>query len=193
MYPVYPPSAAVARVEVSQPGQSGGAVSFGHAAAIVVSLVVLLGLAAAFGATTRASRGRERRSFGQDSGRDLATPGVGPAGPAGPAPSGGDRRSLVSALMVVIDTAPDSPAGARALRTLKQVGVETIEPKHGAAFDSRLHCVCGVVDAPDPQLVDSVAAVVRPGYVDHGLVLREADVQIYGSTREKTHAVPVVS
>lgn len=99
----------------------------------------------------------------------------------------------MGALLVVLDTLPDSPAGARALRTLRQVGVETIEPTHGVAFDSRLHCVCGVVEAPDPSLVDSVAAVIRPGFVDHGTVLREADIQIYGSTRERTRAVPAVS
>jgi molecular chaperone GrpE (heat shock protein) len=88
---------------------------------------------------------------------------------------------------------PDSPAGVRALRTLKQVGVELIEPPPGAPFDPLLHSVCGVVQAPDQGLVDSIAAVVRPGLADHGSVLREADVQVYGSASEKTRAVPAIS
>lgn len=185
--PAHPTSLAVGAVEVSGPAAAGDRASFGHAAAIVVSLAVLLGLAAAFGATVRAGRRRGRRPATHENGPKptLARSGA--------VASGSDRRPLVSALMVVIDTAPDSPAGARAVRTFKQVGVETIEPQQGAAFDPRLHCVCGVIDAPSPHMVDSVAAVIRPGYIDHGFVLREADVQIYGSTRETTHAFPAMS
>ena len=100
---------------------------------------------------------------------------------------------MVGALLVVIDTLPDSPAGVQSAEDAQAGRVETIEPTRGVTFDSRLHCVCGVVAAPDPSLVDSVAAVIRPGFIDRGVVLREADVQIYGSTRERTHAVPAVS
>jgi GrpE len=180
----------LAAIELRQPGIDGGGQGFMRDAAIVAGLVILLGLMAASGASARAAAMREAH-VGRDRNRpqvpDLEVPAVPPAH------SDRDRRLLVGALLVVIETLPDSPAGARALRTLKQVGVETIEPTHGVAFDSRLHCVCGVVEAPEPSLVDSVAAVIRPGFIDHGMVLREADVQIYGSTRERTQAVPAVS
>ncbi len=192
--PVHGHSPEVAAIELSQPGADSGGTGFTHNAAIVGGLVALLGLMAAYGASARAQGAREARVT-RDRSRDQVSaspPRVPPPAPP-PALSDGDRRPMVGALLVVIDTLPDSPAGVRALRTLKQVGVETIEPTRGVTFDSRLHCVCGVVAAPDPSLVDSVAAVIRPGFIDRGVVLREADVQIYGSTRERTHAVPAVS
>ena len=198
----------VAAIEFSRPGIDAGGKGFTRDAAIVAGVLVLLALMAAFGASTRAAALREAHGR-SDSTRD-PVPNGHPVPKRDPVPnrdavpnrdlpavqpplSDRDRGLLVGALLVVIDTLPDSPAGARALRTLKQVGVKTIEPTHGVAFDSRLHCVCGVLEAPNPSLVDSVAAVIRPGFIDRGTVLREADVQIYGSTRERTHAVPAVS
>lgn len=178
--------AAVADIEVSQPGTLGAGYSLERDAAIVTGVIALLGLVV-LNARDRGFAGRKPDTHRRDAAPRAPEPHVQPTA------TNDDRRPLVSALMVVIDTLPESPAGARALRTLKQVGVETIEPKPGAAFDSRLHCVCGVVDAPDPTVVDRVAAVMRPGYIDHGLVLREADVQIYGATRSKAHARPAVS
>lgn len=188
-YPLRGRARAAAALELSQPGVDGGGLGFAQAAAIVAGVLVLLALMLAFGAAAAREARARGRGRHPDRGPDLgsARPPVEPAG------SDAERRLLVGALMVVIDTLPDSPAGARAARALKQVGVETIEPQPGVVFNPRLHCVCGVVEAPEPSLIDSVAAVVRPGYVDHGLVLREADVQIYGGTRATTGAIPAVS
>jgi hypothetical protein len=180
VFPLHGGTVAATGIELSHPTSSRGGLDLGRAAAIVAGVLALLALLVAF----RLTAGRPIGGDDERGRTDVNAP---------PPLSDSERRMLVGALMTVIETAPESPAGLRALRTLKQVGVTTIEPSHGAAFDSRLHCVCGVVDAPDPVLVDSVAAVVRPGYLDHGSVLREADVQIYGSTPDRRHALPAVS
>jgi hypothetical protein len=178
--------AGVAEIEVSQPGALAARDSLGRVAAIVSGVIVLLGLVV----LSERARGFAGR---QPTGRTGVGPPRVPASNVAPLPADGDRRPLVAALMVVVDTLPDSPAGARAVRTLKQVGVQTIEPEPGAAFDSRLHCVCSVVSAPDPSVVDRIAALVRPGYIDQGAVLREADVQVYGGTGNPPHATAAVS
>jgi GrpE len=190
VYPLPGRVVGVSAIELSRPGVDAGSPGFAHDAALVAAVLVLLGLMVAFGASSRAAAARETRSSDPRQTRDR---GPRPVTPVQPPLSDKDRRLMVSALMLVVDTLPESPAGARATRTLGQVGVETIEPKPGVAFDPRVHCVCGVVEAPNPSLVDSVAAVVRPGYIDHGSVLREADVQIYGSTRARTGALPALS
>jgi hypothetical protein len=185
--PLHARAAGVDGVQLSQAGVGGG-LGLAREVLIVAAVLALLGLMAAYGSAVRA-RARDRRR------PQTAKPARHQASRVRTEhdSANGDRQPLVSALMVVVDTMPDSPAGVRALRTLKQVGVELIEPPPGAPFDPLLHSVCGVVQAPDQGLVDSIAAVVRPGLADHGSVLREADVQVYGSASEKTRAVPAIS
>jgi hypothetical protein len=178
--------AGVAEIEVSQPGALAARDSLGRVAVIVVGVIGLLGLVV----LSERARGF---AGSQPTRRTRVGPPRVPASNVAPSPADSDRRPLVAALMVVIDTLPDSPAGARAARTLNQVGVQTIEPEPGAAFDPRLHCVCSVVSASDPSVVDRIAALVRPGYIDQGAVLREADVQIYVDTGNPAHTTAAVS
>jgi GrpE len=91
-----------------------------------------------------------------------------------------ERRQLIQEMIRLADTSSDERVICRAITALERVGVTAIDPSTGQRFDPELHVVASLVETNDPDLHDTIAAVIRRGYTDHGRVVREADVEIYG-------------
>ena len=52
----------------------------------------------------------------------------------------------------------------------------------GERFDPATHQALGEVDTAEPDLVGTVAATQRSGYIDHGRLTREPAVLVYRLT-----------
>lgn len=91
-----------------------------------------------------------------------------------------ERTRLVQEMIRLAELTSDERVVSRAIAVLGRVGVTTIEPAAGERYNPELHAVASLIVTNDPDLHDSVAAMIRRGYADHGRVLREADVELYG-------------
>ncbi len=63
-------------------------------------------------------------------------------------------------------------------KELQSAGLERIDPV-GAPFDPTAQEAVGVVPAPSPELEQTVAATLQPGYRLKGVLVRPARVQVY--------------
>ena len=94
-----------------------------------------------------------------------------------PSPSDSTARVLVQG---VADLVPDLPEAIswQVSRVLRDAGIDEITPD-GAPFDPASHHVVGLLAAPEPGLVDTVARTVRPGYALHGKTLVPPRVALF--------------
>lgn len=97
--------------------------------------------------------------------------------PPDPSPSDSTARVLVQG---VADLVPDLPEAIswQVSRVLREAGIDEITPD-GAPFDPASHHVVGLLAAPEPGLVDTVARTVRPGYALHGKTLVPPRVALF--------------
>ncbi|WP_121394922.1 nucleotide exchange factor GrpE [Actinokineospora cianjurensis] len=91
-----------------------------------------------------------------------------------------DRAALVDCAIRLRDQlgdrAPD--LAHRLLSALNATGITEITAD-GALFDPHHHTAAGTVEAPRPDFRDRVAETRKPGYLDHGTVLRLPEVILY--------------
>ncbi|WP_092787251.1 nucleotide exchange factor GrpE [Actinokineospora terrae] len=91
-----------------------------------------------------------------------------------------DRAALVDCAIRLRDQlgdrAPD--LAHRLLSALNATGITEITAD-GALFDPHHHTASGTVPAPRPDFRDRVAETRKPGYLDHGTVLRLPEVILY--------------
>lgn len=85
----------------------------------------------------------------------------------------------VHGLIAVADITDSPVVMAQVERSLRQAGVEMLPTTEGDAFDTNLHHGLGWQPAPRPELAQTVARVVRPGWRADGHLLRPADVEVY--------------
>jgi hypothetical protein len=110
-----------------------------------------------------------------------------PASAVDPAPAQ-QRDSLVRLCVELYDGLDNPALRERLARALAEVGVVAVQAD-GMVFDPRQHRAIGRVTATDPALHNLVASTERPGYADHGQLLRPADVSVFqvGLTGERAH------
>lgn len=95
-----------------------------------------------------------------------------------PVPANADRAALVE-LCIDLGDRIDNPALLERLtRTLADVGISTV-PTEDAMLDPAQHRVVDRTVATDPELHNRIATTERRGYLDHGQLLRPADVTVY--------------
>ncbi|MDP9220329.1 MAG: nucleotide exchange factor GrpE [Actinomycetota bacterium] len=88
------------------------------------------------------------------------------------------RDSLVKTCIGIGDGVDNPAVRERLTRALAEVGVLAVHPD-GELFDPARHRAVDRVPAADPALHNRVASTERLGYLDHGLLLRPADVTVY--------------
>lgn len=88
------------------------------------------------------------------------------------------RDSLVQACIGLGDSVENPAVRERLTRALAEVGVLAMRAD-GELFDPAWHRAVDRVGAADPLLHNRVAGTARVGYVDHGRLVRPADVTVY--------------
>jgi hypothetical protein len=97
-----------------------------------------------------------------------------------------DRATLVAGCLELSDLAPEDPVRELVAVALARVGVVPVTGE-GEVFDPRRHRAIGRVVTTDAALHRRVAATQRPGYLDHGQLLRPPMVSVY-RLPEQPHA-----
>lgn len=102
-----------------------------------------------------------------------------PSGFAGAPPVSGFDRDLADQVIELADLATAPAVAAQASRVLRHLGVEALPAQVGEPLDPQRHLVVGSAPTADPQQDERVSAVVRPGWVRGGIVLRPASVTVW--------------
>lgn len=168
--PVRSKGRAVGVVVASGPIASSSSVGTGRAGVILIAAALLGGLG------FLAGRARAGSVPGQRGRADATEPGRRRNQAPEPASANFDR--LVKGLVELEEIAPGGVFLERIQMTLTDAGIETDDPA-GQPFDSRLYRAVQRLDTRDPQLHNTVAHTIRPGYRYGGQVLRPAEVAVY--------------
>lgn len=150
-------------------------VAEGQQVTLTVLLLALVLIAAGLGAMAlfgRVTPGRLYQPSTQDSAADPALDGE----------LVRQRDSLVQACIGLGDSVDNPAVRERLTRALAEIGVLAMVPD-GELFDPAWHRAVDRVAAADPTLHNRVAGTQRLGYVDHGRLVRPADVTVYQVVR----------
>jgi hypothetical protein len=98
-----------------------------------------------------------------------------------------DREILVGACVELADVVPSESLRRQLREALSAVGVEAVEPALGSPFDAASYRIVDRVSTHDPAMRNRIAGTERPGYVDRGRPIRDAEVLVY-SVEGPTHA-----
>jgi molecular chaperone GrpE (heat shock protein) len=92
-----------------------------------------------------------------------------------------DRDRLVRACIETLDVAPTDAIRSLMERALRDVGVEAVYAD-GETFDGTRHRAVDTTPTGNELLHNRVSATERPGYLDHGTLIRPPEVVVYRST-----------